>query len=238
MPFRVSTPVKRVEPPAPAQSVPKSNARVSLAIESHGTRPPLSNEGISEPHDVSREANLADQISANPYGDNRLPEIESNYQSLLQPLPGRTDRNHAFEATSQPSVPSNRVIPDELQHFEPTQSSLTPITHPPAGAAPGSVEPPRLQNGLTQRLPPTTSHSADSIPSVARRNPASGWASRQAPVRTSRTYRLRDGDTLRELAGRFLGDPNRAGEILQLNRDLIRHPEILPLGVEIRIPTQ
>lgn len=49
-------------------------------------------------------------------------------------------------------------------------------------------------------------------------------------------HRIRDGDTLDSLALRYLGDRDRADEILQANRDVLTEPDVLPIGVQIRIP--
>lgn len=51
-----------------------------------------------------------------------------------------------------------------------------------------------------------------------------------------RRHRVVDGDTLARLAGRYLGDSSRAGEIYQANREALATPEVLPLGIEIVIP--
>ncbi len=51
-----------------------------------------------------------------------------------------------------------------------------------------------------------------------------------------RTHKVVDGDTLTALAERYLGSADRAAEIYQLNRDRLLSPELLPIGVELRIP--
>jgi nucleoid-associated protein YgaU len=51
-----------------------------------------------------------------------------------------------------------------------------------------------------------------------------------------RTHWITDGDTLQELALRFLGDRNRWREIREANRDVLTTDDILPIGKEIRIP--
>jgi nucleoid-associated protein YgaU len=52
----------------------------------------------------------------------------------------------------------------------------------------------------------------------------------------SRTYRLRDGDTLEMLAERLLGTRDRATEIFELNRDVLSRPDLLPVGRTLVIP--
>jgi nucleoid-associated protein YgaU len=45
-----------------------------------------------------------------------------------------------------------------------------------------------------------------------------------------------DGDSLERLAGRYLDDPHRGAEIYNLNRDVLSNPDVLPIGVELKIP--
>jgi nucleoid-associated protein YgaU len=51
-----------------------------------------------------------------------------------------------------------------------------------------------------------------------------------------RDYRLRDGDTLENLAERFLGSRGRAAEIYAANQSTLDSPELLPIGKTIIIP--
>jgi nucleoid-associated protein YgaU len=51
-----------------------------------------------------------------------------------------------------------------------------------------------------------------------------------------RTHTVVDGDTLAALAERYLGSPGRALEIYNANRFLLPSPDVLPIGVELRIP--
>ena len=53
---------------------------------------------------------------------------------------------------------------------------------------------------------------------------------------SGRTHIVIDGDSLQRLADRYLDDPARSDEIYQLNRDLLASPDLLPIGVELRIP--
>lgn len=50
------------------------------------------------------------------------------------------------------------------------------------------------------------------------------------------TYRVRDGDDLGSIAGRFYGHPAAASAIWAANREMIPHPELLPIGAELRLP--
>lgn len=89
-----------------------------------------------------------------------------------------------------------------------------------------------------------------SLPSLARDYPSprrigtSRWGTSlgMAPPRanlsetTARTHRITDGDTLEGLAQRYLGSTDRAGEIYEANREVLSHPDILPIGAELKIP--
>lgn len=48
-------------------------------------------------------------------------------------------------------------------------------------------------------------------------------------------HTVRDGDTLRRLAERYLGDQNRYLEIFDANRQLLKNPEVLPIGSRLSI---
>jgi hypothetical protein len=51
-----------------------------------------------------------------------------------------------------------------------------------------------------------------------------------------RTHSIVDGDTLAKLAERFLGDPLQSDRIYQLNRDVLSSPELLPIGIDLKLP--
>jgi len=52
-----------------------------------------------------------------------------------------------------------------------------------------------------------------------------------------RRHRIVDGDCLEKLAEQYLGSAALAGHIYQANRSLLPDPQLLPIGVEIVIPT-
>jgi hypothetical protein len=45
-----------------------------------------------------------------------------------------------------------------------------------------------------------------------------------------------DGDSLEGLAEQYLGTDQRWTEIYEANRQLLRSPDVLPIGVRLRIP--
>lgn len=64
------------------------------------------------------------------------------------------------------------------------------------------------------------------------RRPVEGEPGSSEPIR----YKIVDGDTLRTIAKRYLGDSERFMEIFEANRDLLRSPGVLPIGAELVIP--
>jgi nucleoid-associated protein YgaU len=53
---------------------------------------------------------------------------------------------------------------------------------------------------------------------------------------TTMEHRIADGDTLIKLAQKYLGRPNRYLEIYDRNRDVLTNPDLLPIGVILKIP--
>jgi nucleoid-associated protein YgaU len=53
---------------------------------------------------------------------------------------------------------------------------------------------------------------------------------------TTREHRIADGDTLIKLAQKYLGRPDRYLEIYDRNRDVLTNPDLLPIGVILKIP--
>jgi len=55
-------------------------------------------------------------------------------------------------------------------------------------------------------------------------------------AKTPRVHKIVDGDTLRDLAQLYLGSADRAMEIFHANRDVLTDQNLLPIGVELKIP--
>jgi nucleoid-associated protein YgaU len=105
-----------------------------------------------------------------------------------------------------------------------TATILTPME-------PGEAPPLLARDYPGDAVPGTSGWGAAlGLPGTDRRFVA---AQREQPVRR---HKIVDGDTLRGLAERYLGSPDRALEIYEANRDLLPSPELLPIGVELRIP--
>jgi len=67
---------------------------------------------------------------------------------------------------------------------------------------------------------------------------AMGDASSPRPSPPAKTYKVRPGDTLSELAQQFLGSSRRYHELYEANRDVLSSPHALRAGMVLRIPTE
>jgi phage tail protein X len=97
-------------------------------------------------------------------------------------------------------------------------------------------EPPRMPDQYGGLAEAYQVGPASEVPRVASRVAIPEPRRERAPVSPPRIHRIVDGDTLTSLAVRYWGDASRAGEIFAANRDVLSHPELLPVGKEIRIP--
>ena len=141
------------------------------------------------------------------------------------PPPGATD----------PLVLRQRLLPAAPAHASrcdglPAARAPEPViaTAPPA-ARPASDEPPSLARTYPDAQPIPTSRWGTSMG-------LGGNRSREEYL--ERTHTVVDGDTLTALAERYLGSPGRALEIYNANRFLLPSPDVLPIGVELRIPAR
>lgn len=105
-------------------------------------------------------------------------------------------------------------------------------------AANPGLNPQTLKVGQRINLPPKEATATPEPAPTPAPRPADRPSERTTPPPAERiyTYIVEENDTLYGLAARFLGDGNRWREIYELNRATIANPNILPAGIEIRIP--
>jgi nucleoid-associated protein YgaU len=148
---------------------------------------------------------------------------------------------------------------EEVVLFASPQAEASPATNLESIAsdsinrqAPQPADPPqpgRRTFELTNLAPPPplpiafqpATASEPSAPSdwrpISRQPPAPPRpAARLEAARRPRTYRLRDGDTLENVAERYLDSAARAMEIFEANRGVLTRPDLLPVGKTITIP--
>ncbi|MGE0610185.1 MAG: LysM peptidoglycan-binding domain-containing protein [Pirellulales bacterium] len=150
-----------------------------------------------------------------PPGEDTLAPAVVLTRPAMNEVPPRVGQPEAVIERPASGVPSAVVVPatagnpPSVDAPLPDQKPLQPWVDP---------QPPRI--GL--KFPGTDLPAAAAEPSEPK----------------LRTHRVHDGDTLEKLARRYLGDSSRAAEIMEANRDLLCSPDLLPIGLELRIPAQ
>ncbi len=134
------------------------------------------------------------------------------------------------------------VVAPSVPRQQPDVPQASAVLMAPRGDAPRAPGPVRMAPApaVAQKAPNRPAAEAvvspaavspvvRSLPDVADRNDHSDsprWI----------LHRVRDGDSLPQLAAKYLGSQERAEEILLWNCDRIDDPAMLPLGVELLIP--
>ncbi len=151
---------------------------------------------------------------------------------------------------------ANSRLEQILADNPPTRSAPTPVR--PAGTmvaeSTGSVVaaseiPPHLASGdsATRKVDGSTSNSGgstvgsqDSLRTQKTATPEASSADETAPgespTREFQEYTVQFGDTLSEIAEKFLGSQTRYREIYEANKDRMASPDQLRVGKAIRIP--
>jgi nucleoid-associated protein YgaU len=113
---------------------------------------------------------------------------------------------------------------------------LVPAQLTGLGAAPATaIAPPALP--AVPVTPSTTTLPAADLDARPVYAPIDGL--RDSPPAADSPYLVhvvQNGDSLEQLAERYLGDGARALELFDVNRDVLENPHLLPLGAELRIP--
>lgn len=126
------------------------------------------------------------------------------------------------------------IPPKEGPLPAPTAQPTRPAGQPekPPAAKPGETEKaPAAKPGETEK-PPTAKPGAEK----PRNAKPAGEAAETKPQTKVRTYKVAPGDSLVKIARTLLKDPNRWREIYELNKSKIPNPDVLPVGVELRLP--
>jgi nucleoid-associated protein YgaU len=102
-----------------------------------------------------------------------------------------------------------------------------------SAAAGRALPPPDLENAFAQTLMPLRAQRAGDL----ERFPPADAADEEDASRRPRTRVVVDGDSLRSLAQRYLGSSDRYMEIYEANRDVLASPDLLRIGMRLRIPS-
>jgi nucleoid-associated protein YgaU len=157
--------------------------------------------------DAAPEPALVADASDNVLSLSQGVSLQMPGQQATVPLPAR------------PNPPSPAEVPEEASQEDQTERSVQ------ADVA-ALAKPPALPDQYRPLFKPM---SVDDRSGHVATPPA-------APARPARRHTIHDGDTLESLAVRYLGDSQRASEILELNRQVLSDPQLLPIGVSILIP--
>ncbi len=136
--------------------------------------------------------------------------------------------------------------PPTVQYEEsPRRAYAPPVEHAPAPAA---KTPPNMPSTFQQTLTPvppplpelSTSTNRQPIEPapVARVQQSDRFHHEEEHEESERMHVVRNGDTLEKLAQRYLGSESRANEIYELNREQLSSPELLPIGVVLKLPSR
>jgi len=116
------------------------------------------------------------------------------------------------------------------------------IIPPKEGPLPAPTAQPTRPAGQTEKLPaakpgePEKPAAAKPGAEKPRNAKPAGEAAETKPQTKVRTYKVAPGDSLVKIARTLLKDPNRWREIYELNKSKIPNPDVLPVGVELRLP--
>jgi len=141
----------------------------------------------------------------------------------------------ALEPSGEPDNHSPPLVPRADYRPPEPPAMLPPVTADLARATPALAAAYRS----TLDVPPPPLLDADAPPPLA-----VAWSASQAGVRAGSgrppaemsTYLVRDGDDLTGIAMKLYGHAGGAEAIWAVNRDRLADPNLLPIGLELRIP--
>jgi nucleoid-associated protein YgaU len=173
--------------------------------------------------------------------------------STLLPAPetvADTARDLLGPSTTDPYPVAPEYLADSWQSPKPPKSTRTPTPQRNKTAEPlGPDDEPETDTTATKRdpsrtaavlMPPESMASKPSPRSKLELSPALGKAGGTEPA-TRRgnmfEYTIQEGDTLSDIATRYLGQASAWAQIQEANRDVIPDPDHIPVGQKIRIPS-
>jgi nucleoid-associated protein YgaU len=146
------------------------------------------------------------------------PDLLAAAQRFVSPATGRN-----------PPVVPQRI---EQNSASPPRRLAEPTATSPAPSPVQPTETSRQPARVAQPSPPVVP------PAVVRPSACPTDVATSAHRVTGRSirHRVADGDTLARLAHRYLGSADRQEEIFAANRDVLTEPDLLPIGVVLKIP--
>lgn len=130
------------------------------------------------------------------------------------------------------------VTPHLLGRIDAVDSASLDMTPPPAPTADQTA--PDARERMPAAPPWADGHDEEAIEggsnSIDLNPPTRERLTASTKARRLRRHRVQDGDTLSELALKYLGSAERYHEIVDANRQVLSSPDLLPVGVELTIP--
>lgn len=150
-------------------------------------------------------------------------------RATAQPIPTPVTLEVSPLAATSPAEESEtqfRLLRSRVERPRPPQPKPAELETLPA--------PPTFPASFRSELEPV-------LPNLREPRDLPAWKPHDSPKKPARKsrgrrHRVIDGDNLAALAKEYLGDEKRAWKIYEFNRDLLAAPDILPLGVMLRIP--
>jgi nucleoid-associated protein YgaU len=94
----------------------------------------------------------------------------------------------------------------------------------------------KLPDAASATAPPTRAATSDTAEGTTVKPNASPAASEREPRAAAARYIVAEGDSLRQIARDVLGNEDRWKEIFDLNKDKVRSPDLLYVGLALKMP--
>lgn len=143
---------------------------------------------------------------------------------------------HPVVSQRQPAESADDMDELRWRGFDETMPAHTPPDRPPMVAI-SDDEP--LSSDALHAAPPAVTRPA-TLPATAPSPPPqlpNAYPERASEPQSPLRHRIVDGDNLESLAEKYLGSADRHMELYDANRDVLPSPDLLPIGVEIAIPS-
>ena len=183
--------------------------------------------------------------------EDKVPEIDKLYRNTVIRIPPPEDLDPSYILPPGTRSPSPTAAGEKLaaQDADPDRSTARRSTPAPADGVPIRRSS-RSDADLNLPVSDAATEEADGTVRSPRRGTRSASSisirddredGREPEIRprdavTRPIYKVRQYDTLRTIARDTLGDPRRADEILDLNRDIIDDPSHLIVGQILDLP--
>jgi NitT/TauT family transport system substrate-binding protein len=144
----------------------------------------------------------------------------------------RSARPEQFVDTSIVKELENSGFIDKVYKSGAAVAKVAPKTEPVAAPAPAKV-----QVAEAKAKPAVTEEkakpAAKPVPGAAEKTQASA----PKPTSASQSYTVKSGDTLARLSEQFYNSPNKWEKIYEANRDVLKNPNYIYVGMKLMIPS-